>query len=72
LVVVHGSAAAGQGAAQLPLAGAKIVAVLRGAMLLPAPESLPLKPGDIVLLLGTNAEVKEAAGLFTKRQKAMA
>lgn len=72
LVVVHGSAAAGQGCAQLPLAGAKIVAVLRGAMLLAAFESLVFKPGDIVLLLGSNAEVREAASLFTQRQKAMA
>lgn len=72
LVVAHGSAAAGQGCAQLPLAGAKIVAVLRGAMLLAGLESIVFKPGDIVLLLGSHAEVTQAAGLFTQRQKAMA
>jgi len=72
LTVAHGAAAVGQSAAQLALTDTRVVAVLRGAMLLTSLETVLFKPGDIAILVGPREQLPQAASLFTQRQKALA
>ena len=56
----------GQPAASVPLAGAtlRVAAVLRGPVLLPSQPPIPLRAGDIVIILGAQPDLSAAIPLI--------
>jgi hypothetical protein len=73
LRVVHGAAASGSSAGQLGLpASVRVVAVLRGPSLLLNFDTVPFRPGDMVILLGLRDELKSVLPLFLERKRATA
>lgn len=56
----------GQPAGRLPLPGAlRVAAVLRGPVLLPSEPPVPLRPGDIVIILGPQPELSAVIPYIT-------
>jgi hypothetical protein len=73
VMVIPGAAACGQTVAQLSLSPVvRVAAVLRGSALLTALETVPLRAGDVVLLVGPREELKQALSCFLARQRARA
>ncbi len=73
IVVTAGAAACGRTVAQLGLSQAvRVAAVLRGPILLTTIETLTLRAGDIVLLVGPREELKQALPAFLEKQRALA
>ncbi len=73
VVVSHGAAASGRSPAQLGLAASThVVAILRGTAILAQPDSIALRPGDIVILIGRQDDLQTDTQLFTQRQRALA
>ncbi len=73
IVVPPGTAACGQTVTQLGLSPAiRVAAVLRGPTLLLPLETLPLRAGDIVLLVGPRDELKYALPSFFEKQRVRA
>ena len=66
LTVVRGAAAAGQPISALPQGSSAYVAtVLRGPFLLAPTSDLLFRPGDIVVLIGAQAELDQLVSWFT-------
>ena len=66
LTVVRGAAAAGQPLSALPrYSSAYVATVLRGAFLLAPTDDLLFRPGDIVVLIGSQAELNQLVSWFT-------
>lgn len=68
LTIVRGAAAAGQPLSALPLyspSSAYVAAVFRGPFLLAPTNDLLFRPGDIVVLIGAQAELDQAVPWFT-------
>lgn len=66
LTVVRGAAAAGQPISALPQSSSAYVAtVLRGPFLLAPTSDLLFRPGDIVVLIGAQAELDQLVSWFT-------
>ncbi len=75
VVISHGAAASGRSPAQLGLAAStQVVAILRGTAILTQPDSIALRPGDIVILIGRRDDLQADAPIFThpQRQRALA
>ncbi len=73
VVISHGAAASGRSPAQLGLAASThVVAILRGTAILAQPDSIALRPGDIVILIGRQDDLPTDTQLFTQRQRALA
>ncbi|MEW6543671.1 MAG: TrkA C-terminal domain-containing protein [Nitrospirota bacterium] len=70
IAVPQGSPVVGQPAGHLGLPpDVRLVAVLRGPALLTAAESVVLRTGDIVVLLGPRGEMPAARSLFSEKQR---
>lgn len=66
LTVVRGAAAAGQPLSALPrYSSAYVATVLRGSFLLAPTDDLLFRPGDIVVLIGSQAELNQLVSWFT-------
>jgi K+/H+ antiporter YhaU regulatory subunit KhtT len=66
LTVVRGAAAAGQPLSALPrYSSAYVATVLRGSFLLAPTDDLLFRPGDIVVLIGSQAELNQLVPWFT-------
>ena len=66
LTVVRGAAAVGQPLSALPqYASAYVATVLRGPFLLAPTDDLLFRPGDIVVLIGSQAELNQLVSWFT-------
>ncbi|HEU5091340.1 MAG TPA: TrkA C-terminal domain-containing protein [Nitrospira sp.] len=66
LTVVRGAAAAGQPPSALPrYSSAYVATVLRGSFLLAPTDDLLFRPGDIVVLIGSQAELNQLVSWFT-------
>ncbi|MGE0470142.1 MAG: hypothetical protein Nkreftii_001908 [Candidatus Nitrospira kreftii] len=66
LIVTRGAAAAHEPLSALPYsASAHVATVFRGPFLLAPADDLLLRPGDIVILIGTQAELDKLTGWFT-------
>ncbi|MDF0675466.1 MAG: TrkA C-terminal domain-containing protein [Nitrospira sp.] len=68
LTIVRGAAAAGQPLSALPLyssSSAYVVVVFRGPFLLAPTNDLLFRPGDIVVLIGAQAELDQLVSWFT-------
>ena len=73
LRIVPGAPASGSLVSQLGLpASVRIVAVLRGPSLLLSFDTVPFRPGDMVILLGQRDELKAVLSLFIERKRATA
>ncbi len=73
LRIVPGAPASGSLVSQLGLpASVRIVAVLRGPSLLLSFDAVPLRPGDMVILLGHRDSLKTVLPLFLERNRATA
>jgi hypothetical protein len=73
IVVPVGSSACGRTVAQLGLPpGIRVAAVLRGPALLTDLDSLPLRAGDIILLVGLRDGLKHALPALLAKQRARA
>ncbi|MBH0203418.1 MAG: TrkA C-terminal domain-containing protein [Nitrospira sp.] len=69
LTVVRGAAAVGQPLSALPQSSSAYVAiVLRGPFLLPPTSDLLFRQGDIVVLIGAQAELDQLVSWFTGRR----
>jgi hypothetical protein len=66
LTVVRGAAAVGQPLSALPrYSSAYVATVLRGSFLLAPTDDLLFRPGDIVVLIGSQAELNQLVSCFT-------
>ena len=73
VVISHGASSSGRSPAQLGLAASThVVAILRGTAILAQPDSIALRPGDIVILIGRQDDLPTDTQLFTQRQRALA
>jgi K+/H+ antiporter YhaU regulatory subunit KhtT len=73
IVVPAGSSGCGRTVAQLDLRpSVRVAAVLRGPALLTEPDSLLLRAGDIILLVGPRDELKNALPALLAKQRARA
>lgn len=70
ITVAPQSAADGRPVQDLPLEPPiRLVALLRGPTLVPSPESVVLRPGDVVLLLGPSAAVHHTVAHFIEQDR---
>jgi hypothetical protein len=73
LRVVHGAPASGCTVGQLELpASVRLVVVLRGPSMILSFDTVVLRPGDTVILLGLRDELKAVLPLFLERKRATA
>ena len=73
IIVAKGSAACGQTIGQLGMPPAiRVMAILRGPMLVTACDTVPFRAGDVALLIGPRADLKNALPSFTDTQRAFA
>ncbi len=73
LRIVPGAPASGSLVSQLGLpSSVRVVAVFRGPSLLLSFDTVPFRPGDMVILLGQRDELKTVLPLFLERKRATA
>jgi NhaP-type Na+/H+ and K+/H+ antiporter len=66
LTVVRGAAAAGQPLSALPqYSSAYVAMIVRGPVLLAPTDDLLFRPGDIVVLIGSQTELRQLVSWFT-------